>query len=57
MGLSFVFTGELSSFSREEAVDLGKRFGGWVICYLYLISLFNIDPAVLWANHQVEQIL
>jgi replication factor C subunit 1 len=27
-GLSFVFTGELSSFSREEAVDLAKRFGG-----------------------------
>lgn len=30
-GLSFVFTGELSSFSREEATDLGKRFGGFVI--------------------------
>lgn len=30
-GLSFVFTGELSSFSREEAIDLGKRFGGFVI--------------------------
>jgi replication factor C subunit 1 len=30
-GLSFVFTGELSSFSREEATDLGKRFGGLVI--------------------------
>lgn len=27
-GLSFVFTGELSSFSREEAIDLAKRFGG-----------------------------
>ena len=27
-GLSFVFTGELTSFSREEAVDLAKRFGG-----------------------------
>lgn len=27
-GLSFVFTGELSAFSREEAVDLAKRFGG-----------------------------
>lgn len=30
LGLSFVFTGELSSFSREEAVDLAKRFGGYV---------------------------
>lgn len=26
-GLSMVFTGELSSFSRDEAIDLGKRFG------------------------------
>ncbi|KAL6304141.1 replication factor RFC1 C terminal domain-containing protein [Sparassis latifolia] len=29
-GLSFVFTGELSSFSREEAISLAKRFGGRV---------------------------
>ncbi|KAG6874152.1 hypothetical protein C0995_005570 [Termitomyces sp. Mi166 len=29
-GLSFVFTGELSSFSREEAIDLAKRYGGYV---------------------------
>ncbi|THH17585.1 hypothetical protein EW146_g3254 [Bondarzewia mesenterica] len=29
-GLTFVFTGELSSFSRDEAVDLAKRFGGRV---------------------------
>jgi replication factor C subunit 1 len=27
-GLSFVFTGELSAFAREEAIDLAKRFGG-----------------------------
>jgi replication factor C subunit 1 len=27
-GLAFVFTGELDSFAREEAVDLAKRFGG-----------------------------
>ena len=27
-GLAFVFTGELTSFSRDEAVDLAKRFGG-----------------------------
>ncbi|RDB20289.1 Replication factor C subunit 1 [Hypsizygus marmoreus] len=30
-GLSFVFTGELSSFSRDEAIDLAKRFGGRVV--------------------------
>ncbi|KAH9483192.1 Replication factor C subunit 1, partial [Psilocybe cubensis] len=30
-GLSLVFTGELSSFSREEAIDLGKRFGARVV--------------------------
>ncbi|KAG7089509.1 hypothetical protein E1B28_011187 [Marasmius oreades] len=30
-GLSFVFTGELTAFSREEAVDLAKRFGGRVV--------------------------
>ncbi|KAJ3488056.1 hypothetical protein NLI96_g3101 [Meripilus lineatus] len=30
-GLSFVFTGELSSFSRDEAIDLTKRFGGRVV--------------------------
>ncbi|KAI0915526.1 hypothetical protein AcW1_004031 [Taiwanofungus camphoratus] len=29
-GLSFVFTGELSSFSREEIIELAKRFGGRV---------------------------
>ena len=29
-GLSFVFTGELSSFPRDEATDTAKRFGGWV---------------------------
>ena len=31
LGLSFVFTGELSSFSRDEAIDLAKRFGGYVM--------------------------
>ncbi|KAG6878673.1 hypothetical protein C0992_007687 [Termitomyces sp. T32_za158] len=30
-GLSFVFTGELSSFSREESIDLAKRYGGYVL--------------------------
>ncbi|KAH9978130.1 replication factor RFC1 C terminal domain-containing protein [Lactifluus volemus] len=30
-GLSFVFTGELSSFSRDEASDIAKRFCGRVV--------------------------
>ncbi|KAJ8072409.1 DNA replication factor C complex subunit Rfc1 [Marasmius tenuissimus] len=30
-GLSFVFTGELSAFAREEAIDIAKRFGGRVV--------------------------
>lgn len=34
-GLSFVFTGELSAFSRDEAIDLAKRFGGCVRCNLF----------------------
>ena len=29
-GLSFVYTGELSIFSRDEATDVAKRFGGYV---------------------------
>lgn len=28
-GLTFVFTGELSAFSRDEAVEIAKRFGGY----------------------------
>lgn len=31
-GLAFVFTGELSAFSREEATELAKRYGGYVSC-------------------------
>ncbi|KAF8271701.1 replication factor RFC1 C terminal domain-containing protein [Lactarius quietus] len=30
-GLSFVFTGELTSFSREDAIDMAKRFCGRVV--------------------------
>ncbi|KAH8105438.1 DNA replication factor C large subunit [Cristinia sonorae] len=30
-GLTFVFTGELSAFSRDEAIDIAKRFGGRVV--------------------------
>jgi len=26
-GLTLVFTGELTAFSRDEAVDLAKRYG------------------------------
>lgn len=27
-GLAFVFTGELSAFSRDEITELAKRYGG-----------------------------
>ncbi|OBZ65493.1 Replication factor C subunit 1 [Grifola frondosa] len=30
-GLSFVFTGELSSFSRDDVVEMAKRYGGRVV--------------------------
>lgn len=29
-GLSLVFTGELSAFSRDEIIDIAKRFGAYV---------------------------
>lgn len=29
-GLTFVFTGQMTSISREEAQDLAKRYGAWV---------------------------
>lgn len=32
-GLAFVFTGELTAFSRDEAIELAKRFGGYVTNY------------------------
>jgi len=35
-GMAFVFTGELSSFSRDEAADIAKRFGGYVSLLLPL---------------------
>ena len=37
-GLSFVFTGELSGFSREEAVDIAKRFCGWGTLLLFCLG-------------------
>jgi replication factor C subunit 1 len=30
-GLAIVFTGELSAFSRDEAIEMAKRFGGYVL--------------------------
>ena len=39
-GLSFVFTGELSSLSRDEAVELAKRYGGCVSLVLVLVRVY-----------------
>jgi replication factor C subunit 1 len=36
-GLSFVFTGELSAFSRDEATDLAKKFCGWVLFPIFVV--------------------
>lgn len=33
-GLCFVFTGELTAFSRDEAIDLAKRFGAYVFFFI-----------------------
>lgn len=40
-GLAFVFAGELSSFSRDEAIDLAKRFGGSVNPRANLLLIFE----------------
>jgi replication factor C subunit 1 len=48
--LSFVFTGELSSFSREEAVDLAKRYGGYVRSRLKVYQCNIVLLGALWAN-------
>ncbi len=37
-GLSFVFTGELSSYSREDAIDLAKRFCGCVNTDIFMVT-------------------
>lgn len=29
-GLAIVFTGELTAFSRDEIIEVAKRFGGYV---------------------------
>lgn len=53
-GLSFVFTGELASLAREEAIDLAKRFRGRVVgqpssVTSYVILGDNAGPAKLAA--------
>lgn len=55
LGLSFVFTGELSSFSRDEAVDIAKRFGGYdsAISHPILRLIFTVIDVSL-VNPQVK---
>ncbi|CEQ40704.1 SPOSA6832_02363 [Sporobolomyces salmonicolor] len=43
-GLTFVFTGELDSLSREEGQDLVKRYGGWV-CFRSLAFSLDLAPS------------
>ena len=30
-GLTFVFTGELQALGRDDAIELAKRYSGWVV--------------------------
>ncbi|KAG1807653.1 replication factor RFC1 C terminal domain-containing protein [Suillus subaureus] len=60
-GLAFVFTGELNSFSRDEATDLAKRFGGRVVGQpssktSFVVLGDNAGPAKLKAikKHQLK---
>ena len=46
-GLAFVFTGELSSFSRDEASDIAKRYGGFA---WHLFNLSNADVLIQARN-------
>ncbi|EJD00743.1 DNA replication factor C, large subunit [Fomitiporia mediterranea MF3/22] len=62
-GLSFVFTGELSSLSRDEAVDLAKRYGGRVVLQpssktSYVVVGDNAGPSKLAAidKHKLRKI-
>ncbi|KAJ7481567.1 replication factor RFC1 C terminal domain-containing protein, partial [Mycena latifolia] len=53
-GLAFVFTGELRTLSRDEAVDLAKRFGGRVTAGPssitdYVVLGDNVNPSKLAA--------
>ena len=56
-GLSFVFTGELSSFSREEASDVAKRFGGFVQRLLRTVLLTHIFKVVSCSNRPARRIM
>jgi hypothetical protein len=56
-GLAFVFTGELSSFSRDEASDVAKRFGGCVQCLSHTILLTCVFKAVLCSNRPARRIM
>ncbi|KAG6830854.1 hypothetical protein H0H87_006914 [Tephrocybe sp. NHM501043] len=60
-GLSFVFTGELNSFSRDEAADIAKRYGGRVVGQPssktdYVVLGDNAGPSKLAAikKHQIR---
>jgi len=57
LGLSLVFTGELSSFSREEATDLAKRFGRQVFVVNHeLLPELTCIIAELYYSHPVKLI-
>lgn len=45
-GLTFVFTGEMSSFSREQMQDMAKRFGGYAAIFVFLFYV-NTKNTVL----------
>ncbi|KAJ7584883.1 purine nucleotide binding protein [Mycena floridula] len=60
-GLSLVFTGELSAFSREEAVEIAKRYGARVVGQPssktdYVVLGDDAGPAKLAAikKHQIK---
>ena len=50
VGMAFVFTGELSSFSCDEAVDIAKRYGGLVISYFVFCHLFVVYGMIQTRN-------
>jgi replication factor C subunit 1 len=54
-GLSFVFTGELSSFSREDAIDMAKRFCGCVHPNIIFLCLSTHTVSDVWlVNHPLK---
>jgi replication factor C subunit 1 len=52
-GLTFVFTGELESLSREEASDLAKRYGGYVRCFILWAVMLKMTRRVTGAPSRV----